>query len=328
MAENKKALIRYLTYDACLNNTKRKYTYVDLIKYANEALLQHDLKPIGKSQFYKDIEFMRYGHWKAPIATYNIGRNKYYKYTENYSINNALSEAQVSQEVADFFRNISVYSPFRNMKWYAKLPSIIKDNTVHSNPIIGFDMNELYKGHELIELIIQAVINKKVLNITYQTTAQENNYTIHPYYLKVYNNRWYLLAKIEGKEEIKSFSIHNITHLNIEDEYFQDANLIDFNTYFKDMIGIGDTDCAIEDIELLVTTKDLPFFISKPLHPSQTHVLLEDDKAIVNIKVICNRSLENLLLSYGERIQILKPSHLKERISQRLAEALALYKGK
>lgn len=102
MSVNKKALTRYLAYDKLLRNKGRKYTWRDLVNYANEALEEEGLKGIGKTQFYADIQYMQCCEWKAPIETEVDPMDKRLKYfyyaNPEYSISNQpLSETEMIQ---------------------------------------------------------------------------------------------------------------------------------------------------------------------------------------------------------------------------------------
>jgi predicted DNA-binding transcriptional regulator YafY len=58
-----------------------------------------------------------------------------------------------------------------------------------------FENNQDMKGIEHIGTLYDAIIYKKVLKITYlQSFKDKVKLEIHPYYLKQYNNRWFLFG--------------------------------------------------------------------------------------------------------------------------------------
>jgi len=63
--------------------------------------------------------------------------------------------------------------------------------------IIAFDQNIDLKGIGFLGELFNAILFKRVLKIKYKsfTNEQFENQTIHPYYLKQYNNRWFLFGK-------------------------------------------------------------------------------------------------------------------------------------
>lgn len=52
------------------------------------------------------------------------------------------------------------------------------------------------KGIQHLSTLYEAIINKQVLEITHQDFKTEEPYSVifHPYFLKRYNNRWFLLG--------------------------------------------------------------------------------------------------------------------------------------
>jgi len=52
---------------------------------------------------------------------------------------------------------------------------------------------------------------------------------------------------------------------------------------------------------------------------------LDEKGAVITIEVYLNYELEQLLLSFGEKVKVLEPVELKERIKERLAGAITNY---
>ena len=66
--------------------------------------------------------------------------------------------------------------------------------------------------------------------------------------------------------------------------------------------------------------------MTKPLHPTQK-IDWEGDSLIAKIEVIPNYELETLILSFGEKVEVLEPKELLTRIEDRIIEASKLYDG-
>ena len=76
-----------------------------------------------------------------------------------------------------------------------------------------------------------------------------------------------------------------------------------------------------------IDSGEAPYILSKPIHKSQSVVEEhEDGSVIVSIKVIPNYELEQLLLSFGERIKILSPDSLRNNILARIKKNIENYK--
>jgi len=78
-------------------------------------------------------------------------------------------------------------------------------------------------------------------------------------------------------------------------------------------------------IELFVTSSLVPYIQTKPIHGSQKRVSQDDQGLVLSIMVIPNFELEQLILSHGEKIQVLSPDGFREKIKRRLVEALKGY---
>ena len=68
--------------------------------------------------------------------------------------------------------------------------------------------------------------------------------------------------------------------------------------------------------------------MTKPIHGSQKKVRQDEKGLVIEIEVIPNYELEQLILSYGEAIQVLYPFTLKDKIKVRIASALSNYNQK
>ena len=102
---------------------------------------------------------------------------------------------------------------------------------------------------------------------------------------------------------------------------------IDFSHYFDNIVGVSvKSDEVPQTVKIWVDKEQLPYTLSKPLHKSQTVIEeKEDGGAIVAIKVIPNFELEQLLLSFGERFEVLAPSSLRDKIADRIKKNMEKY---
>lgn len=170
-----------------------------------------------------------------------------------------------------------------------------------------------------------------MLIITYRNFKKQESKTIivHPYYLKEYNNRWFLIANVKDRTGISTFAFDRIEEIKscVGVEYHENTEY-DFNDdYFTDMVGVSrPTGEGISCVELWVSPNLTPYVITKPIHESQKIKSKDDSGTIIQLNLYINYELKQLLLSYGEGIKVLSPANLSEEIQQRLKESLNLYK--
>lgn len=336
MAITKNPLIRYKILDGCFRNPFKNFTIDQLLETVNEKLFEisNDEKQCIKlRQLQDDIAFMKSSEgWSIELANLFEGKKRIYRYEDlNFSILNApLNEIEIDQ----FKSAIQVLSQFEGMPQFEGIQEIIAKLktdlklTTNEPAFIGFDSTQDLKGIEFFSQLYHAVHNKLPLEITYKDFKTENPYSFafHPYYLKEYNNRWFLfgLHQSTGKSDW-NVAIDRIMAVTTSDTKFIASN-IDWQDYFSDMIGVSRPEnSAIEEIILHFNTLTGKYMENKSLHETQKHKWLNESTFEVKIKVLLNYELERLILSYGESVKVIAPSILSEKIQQRLAYAIKQY---
>ncbi|MGX9987416.1 helix-turn-helix transcriptional regulator [Soonwooa purpurea] len=321
MSSNKNALIRYKTLDKCLKNKYKKYTLEDLMDECSEALFEFEEKEsfVSKRTVQLDLQNMRsekFGY-EAPIEVYE---RKFYRYSDpDYSIHNI----QVNESDLKAMNNaIQILKQFKDFSMFKEMNGVIQKledsvNSVQQKSIIHLDKNEQLKGLEHIDILYQAILNKKVLRILYKSfTAREANYmTVHPQLLKEYNNRWFLICW--HKNKIYNLALDRILEISIDEKSDYINREFNADRYFGEVIGatVSETQRP-QNVIFRMVRKQAPYVITKPFHHSQ-EIIKEDENYITfRIRVQLNFELERMILGMGEFITVLKPNKLRERIQK------------
>ena len=327
MSTNKNATIRYQALDKCFRNPGKRYYIEDLIDTCNEALLDVDPNSTGikRRQIYDDIKFMQDSKgFDAPIESIKNGRKVYYRYTDlNFSINSHPLNEQEAQQLKESLLTLSRFKGMPQFEWVEEMKARLEQSfhLKSEDNILSFEENPFLTGREYIGDIYNAIVNKKVLKITYRPfkTKKELTFEIHPYHLKQYNNRWFLFGLNNHYKKLTNLAldrIQNIAECNIQ--YIQNDD-IDFNEYFDDVIGVSvDEKKQTEKVLIKVDEEQLPYIISKPIHGSQKVKRITEGEAIVELKLQLNFELEALLFSFGEKIEVLEPKELRNSMQKRI----------
>jgi predicted DNA-binding transcriptional regulator YafY len=333
MATNKNALIRYKVLDNCFRNPGRRYFMDDLIAECESVLLEIDPESngISKRQIFEDIAFMESVEgWSIDLARYRDGKRVYYRYSDmTFSINNMpLNEIEISQLKSA----ISILSQFKGMpqfEWVSELLLKLRvgmQGDEVNEVIMEFESNEFVKGIEYISPIYNAILYKKVLNISYQPFELDSPYelTLHPYYLKQYNNRWFLFGYNPENEKYDwNLALDRIKEIKETSKKFIANTKIDWREYFEDIIGVTKpVGGVLEDIKLAFSGKTAKYIDSKPLHGSQKTKWIENDTLEVNLNLILNYEFERLVLSYADSVKVVHPEHFAKTINNRHKMAL------
>ncbi len=135
---------------------------------------------------------------------------------------------------------------------------------------------QIETGSRYLQLIGQALEEKRKLRITYQKFTDEEPYDaiLHPYCLKADKGRWYILAYKEGNEHheaMQCFALDRTSCLTMTSQTFVPNPDIDVSTYFRDCYGVWHdfTAYPVRDITISCTPRVAHYLRTLPLHHSQ-----------------------------------------------------------
>ena len=336
MAINKNALIRYKALDKCFRNTGRKYFIEDLIISCEEILLELDSNSngISRRQILEDIKFMESDSgWSIQLERQRMGKRIFYRYADiNFSINNMpLNELEINQ-LESAMNILSQFKGMPQFEWVNELiPKLKQGITQQTQPhtIIDFDNNQYLKGIEKLGELYNAIFYKKVLSINYQPFENEKSFlvTIHPYYLKQYNNRWFLYGyNPENKKYDWNLALDRIIALKEVKGIYQINKEINWQDYFDDIVGVTKPEnAAVENMTLHFYGKTGNYMETKPIHGSQKSKWINSNTLEVNLQLIINYEFERLILSYANSVKVIKPLALKKMIKERMESGVENY---
>ena len=332
MATNKNAQLRYQILDRCFSNFQKRYEIDNLLDEVNEQLLDIFGTTVSIRQIREDIKYMRDRvSFNAPIVAYPYdGKKCYYRYSDSkYSIyKNALSVADLNklQSTIDMlgrFRgtaaNVWLEEVISNLEYRFGL----KSNAEH---LVSFEQNEQLKGIEHLADIIDATVNHQTLAIVYLTfKGKEIAMTIHPYYVKQYNARWFLYGLNDELNRISNLALDRIQSYEQSEKPFRKNEHSDFSTYFDDVIGatIPNNDVKKETIGLRFSSNRFPYVVSKPIHKSQK--VIDEVNGIVEIQVRPTRELDQQLFSFIPDVEVLYPEWYRQQIMEKIEENMKKY---
>jgi predicted DNA-binding transcriptional regulator YafY len=338
MALTKNALIRYRTIDKCLQNSYRNWTLEDLIEACSDALYEYEGKDtnVSKRTIQLDIQLMRSDKlgYNAPIEVYD---KKYYRYEDpDFTITDIpLNE----NDMHVLTETVAMLKQFKDFSLFSELGGIIQrledkiyTEKTHQPAIIHLDKNERLKGLEHLDVLYQAILKKLVLKLNYQSfkANASSSITFHPFILKEFNNRWFLIGKKNKQSDIMTLALDRIISIDYDTKIDYIDESFDGDRYYKNTIGVTVMDEKhVDRIVLEVDKLNAPYVITKPLHHSQR--LIETTKygsAIIELRVHQNFELERLILGFGDAMQVIKPLSLKRRIMEKLQNGLEMYHSK
>lgn len=339
MANVKNGAFREIIIDRCLQS-RRGYSTQEILGKCNDALERRGEMPVTASNTIRNDILSIENRFNIIVEPIRSGRIIRYRYKDpHFSIfNSPLND----EDILQLTQSVSVLRRFEGMpgfEWVEEMSAHLQTTVIsNSEPIIGFDDNKELKGMEFFTPLFKAISGKRTIKLSYHSFKSDKvrEVVIHPYYLKEYNQRWFLFARNDefkyNKNDriinISTYALDRIESIEMSSAEYIPNTAIDFSHYFDKVIGVSfKPNDKTQTIKIWVDKEQLPYTLSKPLHRSQTMIEKNvDGSALIAIEVIPNFELEQLLLSFGERIEILSPVALRNKLSSRIEKNIENYK--
>ena len=183
-------------------------------------------------------------------------------------------------------------------------------------------------GIEHLEPLMEALEKNIEIEMRYRRyygTDDIKNYRCKPLALKLFKQRWYLIA-LNEKDENRCYALDRIDTLNLTETTFKAPEDFDLQTYFKDAFGIYvEPDLQTEEILVKADTDQSNFLKGLPLHHSQRIVEETADYAIFSWRLKPSYDFIQQLLTMNAHIEVLAPNSLREKMKGLLEEMLGKY---
>ena len=180
--------------------------------------------------------------------------------------------------------------------------------------------------HKFIDAMKRGV-RVKVGYRKYGSQEIKSTMTLEPYFVKLFNKRWYALVKFpEPNGMLFTLAFDRIVSLEVtEDKYIYDK---DFDTtgWFRNCYGIvRDNDVPVEKIVIRAFGKEADYLRDLPLHHSQKEIAHEEEFSDFELILSPTADFWTPLMARGATIKILQPQWLADVIKKMHLEAAKLY---
>ena len=187
-------------------------------------------------------------------------------------------------------------------------------------------------GTEYLTTIVQAMKDNVCLTITYQGFRQDSPYTttVMPYCVKVFKQRWYMIAMPTHIGEIRTYALDRIKEIKLTDEHFNMSEDFDASLFFYNSYGIlvEPEEYDIETIHMKVSNErnKCDYLRLLPLHHTQKEIERKKDFSIFEVKLYPSLDFIQEILSNGDEIEVLSPQWVREEIASYIILMQRAYK--
>ena len=328
--------IRYKTLDRCFRDVNGMYTKEDLMEACANAISRFHGDPDPKGArlrtIEKDIEDLTLRYGIKLRDDIRIGKKKVYKYEDtSFSLMKVLLEdgELEKQLLQNVLETLSLYDDVPQYKWlYMFLQQRANGINADETQAIEFQNNPDLMGMENFSTLLDAITRHQPVELNYRKYhGDPKSYKVHPYLLKQYNDRWFLIAKTEGFDNLSNYAIDRILEVKLIDISYRPVD-IDLAEYFEDVVGVSrDERKEIENVIIRISKRRYPYIETKPLHSTQTPIraMWDDEHCVIKLRVQVNNELEAKILSLGNDAEVLEPASLRDTIKQKIEDLIKIY---
>ena len=235
-------------------------------------------------------------------------------------------------------------NPSNGYKYAITNPEVLRNDRIRkwllnsfnlSNMIIaGHNMKDrilfedIPRGTEYLQTIIDAMQQSKELAIDYQPFyGHRASYTIQPYAMKTYHQRWYVLGLIKELNAIRNIALDRLLEMTIKEQPFKFPKNFNAEKYYANTVGIFVNEkLSPVKVTLKAYGKQIEYLRSLPLHKSQCETFSKyGEFCVFEYKLCLTPELSSQILAMGENVEILEPIELREEVKRRLEENLTHY---
>lgn len=185
---------------------------------------------------------------------------------------------------------------------------------------------QIPEGHHFLPTIIEAMRDNHVLLVEHGRFGQQTKcFTLEPYCLKVFKQRWYVYGRPSNHpEERRIYALDRIVRLEQTEATFRLPDTFDAEQEFSIYYGVF-TDRPAELVRVRVYNKGVPFLRSLPIHHSQREVLTTDEYCEFEYYIAPTFDFVQQLRTYGAQLVVLSPTWLRDDMRKEAEELLKLY---
>ncbi|KAA0875004.1 helix-turn-helix transcriptional regulator [Nitrincola tapanii] len=176
--------------------------------------------------------------------------------------------------------------------------------------------------------VTDALLKGIALDVTYLSRAkgEEKQFTLHPLGLVARHSVTYLLATVDGYDDIRHFALHRLKQVKQSRVVYQAQTDFDIDEYLKK--GAFGYRLGEQDIELVAKIRpEIAWLLSETPLSEQQSLSEPDNEGWITLKAIVPDDLQTQwwVMGFGGEIIVLEPAHLRSRLVSLINNMQSLY---
>lgn len=191
-------------------------------------------------------------------------------------------------------------------------------------------LEEVPSTRNVLTNIIEAMKENIVVLVTHKNFMHKKSYTfpVEPYCLKIFQKRWYLLAKSVNDGKMRIYGLDRLENVEATTDRFSMPEDFNAKEYFSTFFGVvTDENIAVERIIIRAYRQHQQYVRSLPIHPSQKELYANDTYADFELRLRPTYDFIMELLRVGNMIEVIEPQTLRKTMKGWASGLWDLYKN-
>ena len=182
-------------------------------------------------------------------------------------------------------------------------------------------------GEKFLSAVVEAMRDKVLLRMTYQGfgRTEPSTYPVAPYCLKMFKQRWYMLAYSPGKDRTLIYSLDRLHALELTDEKYTLPADFDAESFFRNTYGVSGMEDDSETVEIKIEAYQANYLRTLPLHSSQEEIERQEQYSVFRYNVVPSFEFVQELRTHGPVLEVLNPQWLRDKFRKELEYQLSKY---
>ena len=185
-------------------------------------------------------------------------------------------------------------------------------------------------GVENVQIILEAIDKQKGIECVYYSfdRATKKQQLLIPYFLKTWEQRWYLAAEPDNHHHgISIFALERMGNIRLTEKKMLPSNDVTADEYWEGSFGVNHSDNQVpEQIVIKAYGAQAEYIRALPIHESQKELERTDEYTIFEYHIVPCFNLFQQLLWHREKLEIIEPIKMREEMKKIVQNIISLYK--
>ena len=197
----------------------------------------------------------------------------------------------------------------------------------HQDKIV---ITEAPTGVENVHIILEAIDKQRGIECSYYSFTKDTvkEQTIIPYFLKTWEQRWYLVGEPANRHHKPAvYALERMDDIRLTDEIMHPSENIAPEEYFDGSFGVNHSDDQKpETLKIKIYGSQVAYIRTLPIHDSQKEIETTEEWSIFEYRLVPCFNLYQELLWHREKLEVLEPLYIRNEMKKISEDLYNIYK--